>query len=83
MWLSACGDLLHDARRDLADIGALAYEGVRLLDLKSVKAGQRGLSGLPGEDLAALEEREGVGRRGRQQQLRVLLGQERIVLRTG
>eukprot|EP00198_Chlamydomonas_reinhardtii_P003137 XP_001692473.1 predicted protein [Chlamydomonas reinhardtii] len=54
VWLSACGDLLHDVRRDLADIGALGYEGVRLLDLKAVKAGQRGLSGLPGWDKGIL-----------------------------
>lgn len=47
--MSASSDLLHDARRDLSDIGALQYDGVELLDLKSVKAGQRKLDQLPGE----------------------------------
>ncbi len=48
MWLSASGDLLHDARRDLADIGAMRYHGVALLDLKAVKAWLRKLDQLPG-----------------------------------
>ncbi len=49
VWLSASADLLHDARRDLSDIGALQYDGVRLLDLRTVKASQRNLVQLPGE----------------------------------
>ncbi|KAG2496337.1 hypothetical protein HYH03_005567 [Edaphochlamys debaryana] len=48
VWLSASSDLYHDASRDLRDIGALQYAGVKLLDLRTVKAGQRNLSKLPG-----------------------------------
>ena len=37
VWFSATGDLAQDARRDFHDIGALAFETVRLHDLKHCK----------------------------------------------
>lgn len=37
VWFSATGDLAQDARRDFRDIGALAFDIVRLHDLKHCK----------------------------------------------
>ncbi|GFR44081.1 hypothetical protein Agub_g5241, partial [Astrephomene gubernaculifera] len=50
IWLSASADLVHDAERDLEDIGAKKYRsaGLQLLPLKSVTAGERNLSRKPG-----------------------------------
>lgn len=43
VWFSATGDLAQDAKRDFRDIGALAFDIVRLHDLKhsKVKAGDK------------------------------------------
>eukprot|EP00798_Chlamydomonas_sp_ICE-L_P014789 gene14789-20839_t len=45
VWFSASGDLAKDAERDMDDIGALAYKGVRIHELKNIKV-------KPGQQLA-------------------------------
>ena len=55
VWFSATGDLAQDAKRDFRDIGALAFDIVRLHDLKhcKVKAGDK-LADAKGFDFGVL-----------------------------
>lgn len=47
VWLSASADLAQDAERDLRDIGALQYAGIKIHDMRHQKSCRK-LSELPG-----------------------------------